>query len=263
MSGYQVVPFPGIRHANTDFLRLGHQKHIIHLLTEVDVTGPRQFLREYKARTGESVSFTAFIIRCLARAVDENRDVHAYRQGRNKLVIFDEVDVTAPVQGEASGLAFANPHIIRAANRKTIREIHGEIRGAQAAEKAKAREIKGLPWYLSWGLATPGFVRGWLWRAMLGSPHRLKKIQGTAAVTAVGMFGSGGGWGIPITNYTLCLVTGGIARKPGVVDGRIEPREYLSLTISVDHDVVDGARAAVFSSRLKELIESGFGLDSL
>lgn len=261
--GYQVVPFPGIRHANADFLRLGHKKHIIHLLTEVDVTGPRQSLGEYRARTGESLSFTAFIIGCLAKAVDENRDVHAYRQGRNKLVIFDDVDVTAPVQGEASGRDFANPHIIRAANRKTVREIHQEIRAAQAEEATKAKEGKGLPWYVSWGLATPGFVRGWLWQAMLGSPHRSKKIQGTVAVTAAGMFGRGGAWGIPITNHTLCLTVGGIARKPGLVAGSVEPREYLSLTLSLDHDVVDGVRAAVFGTRLKELIESGFGLDNL
>ena len=35
----------------------------------------------------------------------------------------------------------------------------------------------------------------------------------------------------------------------------------LRLTISVDQDVVDGAPAARFTGRLKELIESGYGLD--
>jgi pyruvate/2-oxoglutarate dehydrogenase complex dihydrolipoamide acyltransferase (E2) component len=45
------------------------------------------------------------------------------------------------------------------------------------------------------------------------------------------------------------------------VDGRIESREYLSLTIIFDHDVIDGAPAARFTRRLVELIESGYGLD--
>jgi pyruvate/2-oxoglutarate dehydrogenase complex dihydrolipoamide acyltransferase (E2) component len=37
----------------------------------------------------------------------------------------------------------------------------------------------------------------------------------------------------------------------------------LSLTISLDHNVVDGAPATRFTERLKELIESGYGLESL
>lgn len=45
-----------------------------------------------------------------------------------------------------------------------------------------------------------------------------------------------------------------------VVDGQIAIPEYLSLTISVDHDIIDGAPAARFAQRLKDLIESGYGL---
>ncbi len=45
------------------------------------------------------------------------------------------------------------------------------------------------------------------------------------------------------------------------MDGQIAIREYLSLTISFDHDIIDGAPAARFTERLKELIESGYGLD--
>jgi pyruvate/2-oxoglutarate dehydrogenase complex dihydrolipoamide acyltransferase (E2) component len=75
------------------------------------------------------------------------------------------------------------------------------------------------------------------------------------------MFGEGAGWGIPITSYTLALTVGGIATRPGYdAEGRIEPREYLSLTVSVDHDVVDGGPAARFVQRLKALLESGYGL---
>jgi hypothetical protein len=56
---------------------------------------------------------------------------------------------------------------------------------------------------------------------------------------------------------TVC----GIATRPMfVADGTVQPREYLSLTVSVNHDVVDGAPAARFVQRLKELLESGCGL---
>ena len=56
------------------------------------------------------------------------------------------------------------------------------------------------------------------------------------------------------------MTVGGIAEKPGVVNGTIAIREYLSLTISFDHDIIDGTPAARFTERLKELIESGYGL---
>ena len=76
----------------------------------------------------------------------------------------------------------------------------------------------------------------------------------------MGMFGNGAGWGIPITAHTLDITLGGITEKPGVVDGRIEVREYLSLTFSLDHDIIDGVPAARFAMRLKELVESGYGI---
>jgi hypothetical protein len=81
-------------------------------------------------------------------------------------------------------------------------------------------------------------------------------------VTNAGMFGSGTGWGISPPGYTSSVLLGSIARKPGVVGEQIEVREYLCLTVSVDHDIVDGAVAARFSRRLKELIESGGGLSA-
>ena len=75
------------------------------------------------------------------------------------------------------------------------------------------------------------------------------------------MFGRGTGWGIPITNNTLDVTIGTIAEKPGVVDGQISIREYLYITVSVDHDIVDSAPAARFAVRLNELIESCYGLE--
>ena len=39
------------------------------------------------------------------------------------------------------------------------------------------------------------------------------------------------------------LTLGGISRRAAVVDGRIEPREILDVTLSFDHEIVDGAPA--------------------
>jgi len=66
---YQVVPYPKLRRVLEIMLRSVQSKPMIHGLLEVDVTKAREFLRDHKAKTGESLSFTAFIITCLARAV--------------------------------------------------------------------------------------------------------------------------------------------------------------------------------------------------
>jgi hypothetical protein len=151
-------------------------------------------------------------------------------------------------------------YIIRAANRKTFREIHHEIRAAQMQEVAQAvKGIKALRALLSLPtlLLRIGYgVFFWIGRR---SPQLMKKYFGTVSLTAVGMFGKGAGWGIPLAGQTMMTV-GGIGEKPGVVDGQIAIREYLSLTLSFDHSMVDGAPAARFTARLKELIEGGYGL---
>jgi hypothetical protein len=100
-----------------------------------------------------------------------------------------------------------------------------------------------------------------MWRRLLANPDRQKRINGTTLVTNAGMFGSGSGWGQFPSPYTASLLVGSIARKPEVVDGTIAVREYLCLTVIVDHDIVDGAVAARFTQRLKELIEGTTLLD--
>ena len=162
------------------------------------------------------------------------------------------------IERDVAGQKFVVPHIVRAANRKTFRELHDEIRAARRAEMKNVR--KQFPFlFLPAVLYRPFlWAFGWIGRRC---PRLWKTTVGTVEISAVGMFGTGAGWGIPPAPATALIVTvGGIGEKPAVVDGHITVREYLSLTISVDHDIVDGAPAARFIQRLKELIESANGL---
>jgi hypothetical protein len=68
------------------------------------------------------------------------------------------------------------------------------------------------------------------------------------------------GCAYPVPSHSLWVTVGGIGQKLGVVDGQMTIREYLSLTVSFDHETIDDAPAARFTQRLKELIESGYGL---
>ena len=250
--------FPKIRNGYIDVLREGQRKRFIHGLFEVDVTDVRSKLREHKNKTGESLSFTSFVIHCLGKAVDENKMLHAFRKGGNKLVLFDEVDVSAQIEMELDGHKIVKPHIVRAANKKSFREIHDEIRAAPAGKAEEEQRYESMHLFLS----LPRFIRSFFWWIIASQPLIFKRLGGTVGMSAIGMFADGAGWGIPISFPTLMVTLGGIGEKPGVVDGRIEIREYLSLTISVDHDIVDGAPATRFSKRLKELIESASGFEA-
>jgi len=254
---YKLVPYSKLRRGLAITMRSAKRKSNIHGLFEVDVTKAHQYLREHKAQTGESLSFTAFIISCLARAVDENKSVHAYHKGRKHLAIFDEVDISTPIERDLDNQKQPFVYIIRAANTKTFREIHQEIRHAQVEAVEKVWEGWGFTFMplVAFRIFWPIF-----WWLMGRSPRIQKKYGGTVGVTSVGMFSKGAGWGIPVNEHTLDLTLGGIVEKPGVVDGQIAIREYLCITMSFDHDLIDGAPAARFSSRLKELIESGYGL---
>jgi len=254
---YQVVPYPKIRRWMAAMFRSVQHKPMIHGLIEVDVTRARAHLREHKATTGESLSFTAFLTACLAKAVDEHKVVQSCRKSSKHLIVFEEVDVYLPIEHDVAGQKQPMPYILRAANRKTVREIHREIRAAQVQGVTKdLMRFQSLPTFL---FKPYLWIFTWIGRT---HPRLWKKNVGTVGMTAVGMFGNGAGWGIPpAPPTTLMMTVGGIAEKPGVVNGTIAIREYLSLTLSVNHDIVDGAPAARFTERLKELIESGYGLD--
>jgi pyruvate/2-oxoglutarate dehydrogenase complex dihydrolipoamide acyltransferase (E2) component len=255
---FQILPYTKLRRVMALTLHSAQRTPMIHGLIEVDVTKARAQLREHKAKTEEALSFTAFIIACLAQAVDENPLVQACRKGSKHLVVFDDVDVATTIERDMAGQKQPIMYIVKAANKKTVREIHSEIRAAQSEAVEQAwvsyKEFRFFP------LLAFRFIWPIFWWRLRRHPRMQKKHGGTVGLTAVGMFGNGAGWGIPVEYRTLGITVGGIAEKPGVVDGQIVIREYLCMTLSFNHALIDGAPAARFTARLKELIESGYGL---
>jgi len=84
--------------------------------------------------------------------------------------------------------------------------------------------------------------------------------MGTVMITSVGMMGKINGWVIPVGVHPLCFAIGSIVKKPGIVNDKIEVREYLYVTVLVDHDIIDGAPAVRALAKLTKLVESGYGL---
>jgi pyruvate/2-oxoglutarate dehydrogenase complex dihydrolipoamide acyltransferase (E2) component len=260
---YHVVDLTPSRRVWLNTLDLSWSPHCIYGLLEVDVTVARRFIAEHKARTNETLSFTGFLVACLAHAVDEDKAVQAYLKGRKQLIVFDDVNVGMMIEGKTGEKRALMGHVIRGANRKTFWEIHQEIRTVQSTPVPPSR---GMPtWYrsvmlLPWPLSK--LVKALLRMIMQRDPTIPVSMAGTVGITSIGMFGgSHSGWGLTPTGNSLGLVVGGVAWKPAVIEGRIEPREILNLTVLFDHNVIDGAPATRFTRRLVELIESGYGLD--
>jgi pyruvate/2-oxoglutarate dehydrogenase complex dihydrolipoamide acyltransferase (E2) component len=258
-----VIPYTKLRRVLAIMYPSVQRKPMIHGLFDVDVTKARAYFREKKAATGQTLSFTAFLIGCLARAVAEEPSVQACRKGRRQLIIYDAVDVAIPIEREVGEQKQLIVFIVRSANAKSFFEIHREIRAAQTLPIETVWEgftlgvrLQMLPMIvirIIWGVFT------WMLQAY---PSLLKRYRGTVGITSVGMFGNGSGWGIPINDHTLDVTVGGIAEKLMVIDGQIAMRESLSVTLSFNHALIDGAPAARFAGRLKELIENGYGLDA-
>ena len=260
---YHVIDFPAERRAMPAFLDVKSGRHTMYALLEVDVTVARKFIDDYKSQTSEQLSFTGYLISCLARAVDEDKTVQAYRKGRKQLVVFDDVDVGFMIELKKGEKRVLTGHVIRGANYKTYHEINQEIRSVQSSQVQASANTAS--WFLSalllpWPLSS--LFKALFRLSLRRDPTIVTSMAGTVGISSVGMFGKGhAGWGISAGSHVLDLVVGGTARKLAEVDGRIEPRQMLSLTIIFDHDVIDGAPAARFTHRLVELIESGYGLE--
>jgi pyruvate/2-oxoglutarate dehydrogenase complex dihydrolipoamide acyltransferase (E2) component len=259
---YQTVKLPKGRRVVINMLNLVSPKHSMVGLLEVDVTEARQLITTNKEQTGEKISFTGFLTLCLGRAIEEHKEVHAYLKGNKQLIIFDDVNVAVMVEHKTGDKRALMGHVIKGANRKTLHEINDEIRSVQSTPLPPNR---GLPTWFRNALLLPGpFFR--LFRTLIRwagrqNPVMVISMGGTVSISSVGMFGARhAGWGIFPATQVIELVVGSIAKKPAVIDERIEPREILHLTVMLDHDVIDGAPAARFVKRLVELIESAYGL---
>jgi pyruvate/2-oxoglutarate dehydrogenase complex dihydrolipoamide acyltransferase (E2) component len=250
MSQFDIENFPREREIVVDAGYLGTGRHIIHGLLEVDVTRARELIH-LRAGEGPKLSFTAFVVASLGRAIAADPRVQAVRDWRGRLVIFRDVDVVTMIEPKAGKVAI--PHIIRGANGRTAQDISAEIRAIQARPASSAQQNR----LVALAPRLPRFVRLFFFWVVKKSPQRFKNLQGTVVLTSVGMFGSGGGWGVGfLPTHTLGLTIGGIVQKPGMHEGQIAAREYLHLTLSFDHDLVDGAPAARFAQKLVDLLET-------
>jgi pyruvate/2-oxoglutarate dehydrogenase complex dihydrolipoamide acyltransferase (E2) component len=252
--GFKAVPFTFNRRMASISASVANAKNTIHGVTEVDISKPRHILRQYRETTGESLSFTAYIVYCLARTVAANPLVNSFRK-RNKLILLEHVSISTLVERTLNGEKIPEPFGIQRAEEKSYRQIHDEIRAAQQNTEDKLGSLSGM--------TCVRFIPDFLMKSFFRIASKniaMQKRYGVISVTALGMFSRNATWFIPLGGATVLLTIGGIIEKPVTVDGKVESREYLCLTVSFDHNIVDGAPAARFTRQLTDFINNGDGL---
>jgi pyruvate/2-oxoglutarate dehydrogenase complex dihydrolipoamide acyltransferase (E2) component len=221
----------------------------MHGLLDVDITEVRRRLADHDP----PLSTTAFVIAAVARTAVIHPEVHAYRNWRGRLVRHRHVDVQTIVEVPTEQGPFGLVHVVRDADIRNVADISNELGGVKAdlTSTGAGRALQRLA-------PVAGHIPGLfpLMYAVMRRSVRAHALTGTVQVTAVGMFAGGGGFAIaPPTLASLLIVVGGLSRRPLVVDDEIVVRDVLDLTVTVDHNVVDGAPAARFGADLRRSME--------
>lgn len=256
---FKKLPFTLERKQIVDFLKIAKAKRTASVILEFDITGVRNQIRLIKRRTGKKSSLTGYLIHCYASAISEDKSIQAYRKGSN-LIIFDDVDVSTMIEREYEGAKIPVAYVLRKANEKSIFEISTEL------EEAKNKHTADLMDHESSSMMqmVTNFAKrvGWLRRIFLAKifkdPFMKKEFNGTVGFSSMGMFSYNlPGWAVPMTPQVLTAMVGGIFEKAEFVGGDIEKREKICITISMDHDILDGAQTARFIERFRKIIAAG------
>jgi pyruvate dehydrogenase E2 component (dihydrolipoamide acetyltransferase) len=189
-----------------------------YLTIEVDMDAAVKVREEAKAMELK-VSVNDLIVKAVAMAVRRYPKINVSLQG-DQVVQFNTVDVGIAVALE-EGLITP---IIRDADQKGLSAISAESR--ELAERARKRALK------------PDEYTG-----------------GSLTVSNLGMYGIGQFVAVINPPQASILAVGAVADKPVVRDGQILIRKILTVTLSCDHRVIDGAIGAEYLREFKTLLE--------
>ncbi|MEX0586140.1 MAG: dihydrolipoamide acetyltransferase family protein [Pirellulales bacterium] len=193
------------------------------LTTRCDATRLVALRRELKSAAGDAhvASYTDIIAKLSAVAIGKHPLLNA-RWEDEQIVVFDEVHIGIAVDSE-DGLLVP---VVRDVRKLSLGEL--ARRSRDLVERARTRQLDASE------------LEG-----------------GTFTITNLGALGIEAF--TPIINYpqTAILGIGAILREAVVLDDdRIEPRDRLTLSLTFDHQVMDGADAARFLQSLRGLMES-------
>lgn len=211
----EIVPLRGIRKTIADHLSLS-KKNAADVTTVMDV----DMTKVAAYRKVLPVSYTAFVVRAAAKALQDYPTLNSSLVGEN-IHIKKQINVCVAVATDAGLMT----PVIRDADKKNVVTI---------AEEMDILASKGRN-----GQLTPADF-----------------ADGSFTVTNSGTFGSL--LFTPIINYPQCAILGmgKVAKTPIVSGDEIIAAPLMYLCLTYDHRIVDGAPAVKFLKQIKTYLES-------
>jgi pyruvate dehydrogenase E2 component (dihydrolipoamide acetyltransferase) len=165
-------------------------------------------------------SFTDMLVKAVAKALRDHSIVNATLEDE-RIKVYEDINVGVAVD---TGKGLVVP-VVRNADKKSLREVSSAVK--ELVEKARE-----------------------------GKLTKEDMTSGTFTITNLGMFEVD--LFIPIINppETAILAVGKVTEKPVVINGQITIKPVMTLTLAYDHRIVDGAPAARFLQRTKQILES-------
>lgn len=222
-----TIPFTGMRKAVAQNVAGSAQTapHVT-LITEVDMTEAtrlrKQILADTEKNYGVRISFTDIIAKAVARAILDKPIVNASLQG-DQIIIHDRINLGIATAIEA-GLVVP---VVKDVPSKSLVQISAEVK--ELVARARAGQAGGADFK-----------------------------DGTFTITNLGAFGVESFNPIITPGQSAILGVCAIKDKPVVVDGEIKVRSMMNICLSFDHRIMDGAPAAEFLARLKQILEAPY-----
>jgi len=220
----EILEFTGIRKSIGD--RLSESiKNVAQAtcIEEIDVT--ELISLKNKMSKEKNVTLLSFIIKATIIALEKHPKINSVWSENGKLILKKYYNIGIATDTK-NGLIVP---VLKDANNKNIERITEEV--GELAEKARKGAIS------------------------------LEEIRdGTFTITNIGSIGSI--LSVPIVNYpqSSILAVNRINKKPSIVNGNLVEKNYVYLTVSFDHRILDGADVARFLNTIKELIEDPNGM---
>ncbi|MDP3047467.1 MAG: 2-oxo acid dehydrogenase subunit E2, partial [Chloroflexota bacterium] len=219
----RTVPFAGMRQAIAEHMVESlHTMAQLTMMMEVDVTELVQLREQVKADF--EVTYTDLLVKAVAKTLKSHPLL-------NVVLIGDEIQLLDCIH---IGVAVALPDglivpVVRDADKLTVREIAQEVRHlAQGARE---------------GTLSVDEVAG-----------------STFTITNLGNYGLDGFTPIINAPEAAILGVGRIAERVVVHDDQIARRKMMTLSLTIDHRLVDGAPGAEFLRSLQELLQNPYRL---
>ncbi len=203
-------------------LESAQQTAAVTLTTHLDATHLVALRKQFKAAAADPKevvpSLTDILVKLAAVALKQHPEVNS-RWDDDRILTSEEVHI---------GIAVDTPQallvpVLRSVTRLTLRQV--AVRSRDLIERARSRKVA------------------------------VAELQGgTFTVTNLGMFGVDAFTPLLNPPQAAILGVGRITREAAVIDEHIVPRDRLTLSLTFDHRIIDGAPAARFLDTLSRLI---------